>query len=186
MTSLHLPAIDAALSHTLAAGLGVIFILGALPKLRDLPLFQAIVDNYRLLPAAATPAVALLVALSELLAGIGLVIEPWRASAALLAIALLVTVSSAVAINLGRQRRTIDCGCGGLGEQQQLSWGLVLRNALLAALTTLTASPIAARELVSVDYFSVGVGTLALLALYSAGNQLLANHTHLQLLRNPT
>jgi len=53
---------------------------------------------------------------------------------ALAAIALLALFAIAMAINLHRGRAMIDCGCGQSFLKQTLSWSLIARNAVLAAL----------------------------------------------------
>jgi hypothetical protein len=46
-----------------------------------------------------------------------------------------------MAINIGRGRSAIDCGCGRSQLRQPLRWGLVLRNLVLAALVAVHALP---------------------------------------------
>jgi hypothetical protein len=75
--------------------------------------------------------------------------------AALGAVALLVLYSVAIAINLVRGRREIDCGCFGPAARVPLSGGLVARNALLIGAAALVSLPVGARPLVWVDAFSV-------------------------------
>ena len=48
-----LPALDPVIGHTAAASVGALLLTGALAKLRDMALFRATLDNYRLLPEAA-------------------------------------------------------------------------------------------------------------------------------------
>ncbi|HET7774848.1 MAG TPA: MauE/DoxX family redox-associated membrane protein [Azospira sp.] len=184
MDFLNAWAVDPVFRHNLAAPLSVLLILGASQKLRDLPLFAAVVENYQILPAALSWPAAVLVAVAELLAGIGLPFLPWRAPAAALASLLLLLVTAAVAVNLWRGRDDIDCGCGGISRQPGLSWALVGRNGLLLLLLALTATGSPSRPLLWIDYFSVSAGTLALLALYSAGNLMLANTPQTLSLRN--
>jgi len=62
---------------------------------------------------------------------LGALAMPW---AVLAAIALLAVFAAAMATNLRRGRSAIDCGCGQSFLAQTLSWTLVARNAVLAAL----------------------------------------------------
>jgi hypothetical protein len=93
-----------------------------------------VVANYRLVPdSLAAPAAGLVIGLellvtAALLRGVGL------AAGAGLAIALLLGFALAMAVNLRRGRREIDCGCFQSALRQQLSWALVARNLVLAAL----------------------------------------------------
>jgi len=182
-----IPLLDPVATSALSAVLSVIFLTGAWQKLRDLALFQANIDNYRLLPDGLAWPAAILLPLWELAAGALLLFDPTRMVGAVLAIGLLAIVTTAVAINLLRGRTEIDCGCGSLGGHvgdQTLSWGLVARNALLAFAAVLTLREDAARALVWIDYLSVAGGTLGLLGLYVTVNQLMANTPRLRALRN--
>ena len=87
---------------------------------------------------------------------------PLRAAGALLAIALLAVVSSAMALNLARGHTDIDCGCGGFGaaHQQPLHAGLLLRNAVLVLLALAAAAPGTGRALLWLDAVAVGACTL--------------------------
>lgn len=182
-----IPLLDPVATSALSAVLSVIFLTGAWQKLRDLALFQANIDNYRLLPDGLAWPAAILLPLWELAAGALLLFDATRMVGAVLAIGLLAIVTTAVAINLLRGRTEIDCGCGNLGGHvgdQTLSWGLVARNALLAFAAVLTLREDAARALVWIDYLSVAGGTLGLLGLYVTVNQLMANTPRLRALRN--
>ena len=81
----------------------------------------------------------------------------------------------------------MDCGCSGLGESSGgLSWWLVARNALLAALAVASGDWAinSARELVWVDGLTFFGATLALLGLYYAANQLIESHLKFQKMQN--
>ena len=182
-----LPLLDPVATSALSAVLSVIFLTGAWQKLRDPALFQANIDNYRLLPDGLAWPAAILLPAWELAAGVLVLFDPTRTAGAVLAIGLLAVVTAAVIINLLRGRTEIDCGCGSLGGHvgdQTLSWGLTMRNALLAVAALLTLREDAARALVWIDYLSVAGGTLGLLGLYVTANQLMANHPRLHALRN--
>jgi len=135
-----LPALDPVISHTAAASVGALLLTGALAKLRDVALFRATLDNYRLLPDAALGAAAIALPLAELAAGVLILPTASRAVGALLALALLVLVTGAVAWRLTRGGGPIDCGCGGSTEVP-LSGGLIARNAVLMLLTLSTRWP---------------------------------------------
>jgi hypothetical protein len=182
-----LPLLDPVAASALSAVLSVIFLTGAWQKLRDLALFQANVENYRLLPDGLAWPAAILLPVWELAAGVLVLFDATRTAGAILAIGLLLVVTAAVVINLLRGRTEIDCGCGSLGGHvgdQTLSWGLAMRNALLAVAALMTLREDAARALVWVDYLSVAGATLGLLGLYVTANQLMANQPRLHALRN--
>ena len=161
---------DAVVSHALGAALSVLLLVGACSKLRDLGLFRANLENYQLLPEGLVAPAAVGLALWELAAGLAVLLAPVAPLTLLAAGALLLLVTGA------------DCGCAGLSGhsgEQQLSWALVVRNALLLAALVIATSTHAERTLVWVDYLSVAGATLALLGLYVAAGQLLVNHPRL-------
>lgn len=164
--------LDPVLVRALAAVLSVILLVGGWQKLRDPQVFAAAIDNYRLLPESLSPLLARALPLFEVAAGLLLLTPEHSELGGQLAIALLLLVTGAVAINLLRGHADFDCGCGGLSPQR-LSWGLVLRNALLLLLAALAMQQEGGRALVWIDYLTVAGATLGLLGLYVAANQLL-------------
>lgn len=117
-----------------AAGIGVgaIFFGAGLAKLRNRRVFPGVVANYRLLPEALVKPVAVTLPVVEVLVGAGLL--GGLRVAAVPAGLLLLAFAAAMAINIGRGRSHIDCGCGRSELRQPLSRGLVIRNLVLAAL----------------------------------------------------
>jgi hypothetical protein len=87
-----------------------------------------------------------------------------------------------MAANLWRGRRQIDCGCG--GEVHPLSWGLVLRNGVLAAAALLVAGPTVERELEWLDGVTLVVGVLAFYAMYLLFDELLRQFSRIAQLRD--
>lgn len=173
---------DPVVTQALAAGLAAIFLLGALSKLREPLLFEAQLAGYALLPAPLLRPAAGLLMLWEAAAGATLLAAPAWALAPVLA--LLAVVTGAVAINLLRGHREIDCGCGGLaGTEQPLSWSLVARNAVLALAACGAVPAASTRPLAALDIATTAAAALGLLALYAAANQLMANAPHLAALR---
>jgi hypothetical protein len=85
-----------------------------------------------------------------------------RTSGALGAIVLLTLYSVAIAVNLGRDRRSIDCGCGALGARQPISEWLLVRNAVLGLAAWTMVYPTATRPLVWMDWLTI-VGAIAVL-----------------------
>ena len=173
---------DPVIVHAAAAAVGIILIVGALGKLRDVELFRYAVDNYGLLGGRAAALFARVFPLLELLAGIALIPEATRSLGVLLALVVLAVASGGVAVALLRGAGRIECGCG--AGNQRISWGLVLRNAGLAAIAAVAAAEELPRALGPVDYISVAGAILALLVVYAAANQLLANQPLLKELQS--
>jgi hypothetical protein len=117
-----------------STAVALLFLLAGVDKLRHRALLPGVIANYRLLPAALVAPAALLLAPVELAVAAGLLlgVKPW---APLAAMGLLLLFAGAMAVNILRGRRHIDCGCGHAGLRQALGWGQVARNvALVAAL----------------------------------------------------
>ncbi len=116
----------------------LIFLTAAVGKFRHRPVFQGVVANYRLLPESAVPAFALLLPPVEAAVAAALLFTPssWPAVSAA---ALLILFSAAMAINIRRGRRHIDCGCFQSALKQTLSWILVARNTGLVLLLAVPA-----------------------------------------------
>lgn len=128
-----------AISLAIRVLVALIFLTAALGKIRHRLVFQGVVANYRLLPQIAVPAFALLLPPVEIVVAAGLLFAP-SSLPAVCAAALLILFAVAMAINIQRGRRHIDCGCFQSALKQTLSWILVTRNAGLALLLAVPAT----------------------------------------------
>jgi uncharacterized membrane protein YphA (DoxX/SURF4 family) len=146
--------------------LAAVFAAAALAKLKDLEVFQGVVEQYRLLPRPLVAPFAYALPVVELLGALGLLLPATRPAAALLLILLLVAFAAAMAINLVRGRSDIDCGCFIAVRRQRIGWALVARNLFLASfgLTLLVAAT--ARPLSALDWFTIVAGAASLILLY--------------------
>lgn len=155
--------------------LAIIFALSAAGKLRAPDEFLGVVENYRLLPEAAVRPVACALPLVEAAVALGLLAGPTRPHAAAGALGLLALFSAAIAVNLARGRREIDCGCFGPLLRQRLSWWLVGRNGLLALMAAACLPGAAApRPLAWLDLVTAIAAAIALTALYLSASYLLS------------
>ncbi|MCB1746082.1 MAG: methylamine utilization protein MauE [Gammaproteobacteria bacterium] len=175
---------DIVIQHVAAASLAIVFMVGAWQKLRDRIGFEIALDNYDLLPAALVKPVAWLLPAFEFATGLALV-SPWRTNGGVMALLLLGFVTAGVVVNLLRGRTDVGCGCGGIEDEQLLSWALVARNGVLALGACATLGAGVARPLAWLDYVTVVGATLSAYALYVAANQLIANRPRLARLRRP-
>lgn len=134
--------------QTLAA---LMFLVAALVKLRDREHFTGIVANFRLLPAFLSAPVALILPWLELALALLMPTGVAGPAPALAAALMLVLFAAALAVNIRRGRRFIDCGCGDRADGTPLGWDRVLRNlglvALLLAVALLPAPPVGAAAL---------------------------------------
>jgi hypothetical protein len=133
------------------------------------------VADYRILPEALLPAAPWGFGLAELAAGLALLAPATRAAGALAVALLLGTYALAIAWNLLRGRRHIDCGCSGPGGRRTLGEGLVFRNVCLLAAAGVAGLPVAARPWVWLDAVTAGAGAVVLALLYVALDGALAN-----------
>ena len=147
-----------------------VFAAAALHKWRDLGAFTGAVAAHRLVPDAWASALACALAACETAVAVGLIVPASAPRAAWVAAALLALYSGAIAINLARGRREIDCGCS--ARPQPLSGGLLARNAALAAAAILAALPESGRALVWIDALSAAAGLAALALLWLAAQTL--------------
>ena len=177
-------ALDPVLARACGAAIAVVLLTGAWQKLRDLAVFEASVDLYRLLPDSLVPLFARGFPVLEALAGTALLFDSTRALGLLLSVAVLGVATGGVVLNLLRGHTNIDCGCGGADGHTTLSWALPARNAVLLLIAVLGGQDGSGRALMWIDYLSVAGGTLALVGLYATANQLMANHPRLIQLRN--
>ncbi len=174
---------DVVIQHALAAAFAAMFTVGALQKLSDREAFAAAVDNYEIVPGALIGVFAWLLPLTELTAAIALLLPSTRPLGAALALVLLFMVTLAIVINLVRGRTDVGCGCGGLEDEQLLSWPLVARNLILCVATLPLLTETSGRGLHALDYLTIAGGSLTLFGLYATASQLIANRPRLARIR---
>jgi len=176
---------DPAVDITLRAAFGLLFLVAASHKLRDVARFRTTLGDYRLLPGAVVPLAVCMVIGIEIGVAIALVV-PARPAGPLAAAALLVAYGAVIAINLARGRRHLDCGCAGPAVRRPISGWLVARNLVLAATALLGLAPVRTRPLVWMDALTVAAATATLAALYASLDGLVAHGPALARLRGET
>ena len=138
-------AIDPVIGLTCRLLTALIFGSAALGKIRNRAHFTAVLRDYQILPASCMAPAAAIVIAAEGFVTLAIWFPPLRETAAGVAVALLVAYALAIALNLWRGRREIDCGCsfgiaeGGSGEP--ISWVLPLRNGILASICLIAGLP---------------------------------------------
>jgi hypothetical protein len=168
-------SIDPVPALILTLALAALWIASGVHKLRDPGGFAGAVAAYALLPQWAIGGVARALPLIEIAVGTGLLFRVSREGAALTSALLLTLYALAIAINLRRGRRELDCGCFGFGRRSTISMRLLWRNAVLI-LASLAAGflPLRNRALDWIDLFTVAVGIAAAALLYAAVEGLVA------------
>lgn len=175
--------LDPVAAIALSLLLSYVLVDAGLHKLRDPLRYGAVIDDYRLLPSGSGARLALPLGLVEVGIGAVLLLPTVREPGLVAALCLIAAYSSAIAVNLLRGRRDIDCGCGAPDQAQHLSPALLLRNGLLLAVAAvLFAAPAAAPAHWSGWVFALLCGAVGAL-LYASSNTLLANARLLERLR---
>ena len=166
--------IDPAVACLILACAELLFMVAAVHKLRDLPRFAEVFAAYRLLPLSAARRIAPVVPALELAAAIGFMTESLRSMAVCVGVALLFAYGVAIAINLARGRRDLDCGCAGPNNRRPIAAWMVWRNIGLAVFLAAILLPPSDRPLVWTDAVTVGFGTAACALVYLCLDRLLA------------
>lgn len=145
---------------------GLVLAVAAISKLRHPDEFQGVVENYRLLPSFLVAPVAKLLPLIELATAVALMVPPVREMAAWVAVGLFVMFTLALAINVGRGRTHIDCGCVRRPtSRSRIGMFHVLRALFLAGVSTFIALSSLQVASVSLSSWLIGVASAALLAM---------------------
>lgn len=91
-----------------------------------------IINAYHMVPARFIVPSVILFAAAELAIGLSIFLYGITLYHVVSIGSLLSIYTFAIGFNLMRGHRHINCGCGGILENEQLNWGLVLRNLLLS------------------------------------------------------
>ena len=149
----------------------VVFLAASVNKLRSLQIFEGVVHNFRLVPESLVRPVAYSLPFIELAVALALIFPATRSLSGGAAALLLCAFTVAVAINLLRGRRAIDCGCFSAGHgrsdlKQMLSWWLVVRNmALIGLAVWIAATPAAVPAATGVEWL-LGMVTAIIVAIF--------------------
>lgn len=156
----------ALLRESLTLLLVLVFGAAAAGKFRAFEAWPGVVANFRVLPRWAVAPVAWFLPPAEAAIAIALPFAGPHAAAAAAAAALLVVFGIALAVNLARGRRDIDCGCFRSDLRQELSAALLVRNALLAVAALAVMGPAAGPPLPWPAHLLAGAAALSLFLCY--------------------
>ncbi|NWN91159.1 methylamine utilization protein MauE [Marinobacter adhaerens] len=167
--------IDPIISTSAALALSVIFASAASHKLRHPHWFRRQVHEYELIPGRLVPAAARALPATELLIAAGLLWSTSRPYAGVMALLLVSLYGVAIAINLARGRKDIDCGCSGPAMRQPLQPALLARNLALAIVALGALLPLVDRPLGLHDSFIMIAAGTVLVLLYTATDLWISN-----------
>jgi uncharacterized membrane protein YphA (DoxX/SURF4 family) len=166
---------DPVVTSILRLALAVLFATAVSHKLRAPSEFAAAVEAYRVMPARGTRLLAVLLVVGELTATVLLLAPGMQAAGAGVAAVLLAAYAGAIAVNLARGRRDLDCGCAGPGARRPVGPALVLRNLMLLGAALAVLVPPSGRSLGWIDHATIVAAVVALASLYVGIDRLLAN-----------
>jgi hypothetical protein len=165
--------IDPVVGLLIVGGLMVLFLSASWHKWRALAEFEAVLVNYRLVPRPVAHVLRIAVPALELLLALALAYGPTRPAAAVAGGALLLVYAAAIAINLRRGRRDLDCGCAAWNERRPIAPWMIVRNIVLAGILAASLAPWTTRPLSAVDALTVAGGVVIATLLYAAIDRLL-------------
>jgi len=158
--------IDPILQLTASLTLALVFGIAGIGKLMAWAELEGVIRNYRIAPGVLAPLISLTLPPVEILVAIAVLVPATRALGGLGALVLLGVFAMAMGVNLVRGRTDIDCGCFRSTLRQNLSWWLVVRNAILAILALGCTIAPAERDLGWADSFVIVMASLVLLLSY--------------------
>jgi hypothetical protein len=165
--------LDPAVGYLLVVGVAALLGCAAFHKLSSPREFAQALGAYRLLPVQAVrPASRALPGL-ELATGVGLLIPASRGLSCIAAALIMLIYAGAIAINLIRGRRDLDCGCGLARDRRPIAGWMLVRNVAIATAALVAASPWSSRSLVPIDLLTILAGTAAAALLYASIDVLL-------------
>lgn len=161
--------IDPVPAAILTLSLAALWLAAGLHKLADLQAFEGSLEAYDVAPRRMLAVLGPLLPVLELALAAGLLLAATRPAAAVLGALLLLAYGAAIALNLHRGRRDLDCGCMGFGVRSQISPALLWRNTLVA-LASLCAGLLPRTERASgwMDTWTIVAGVAVVALLYLA------------------
>jgi len=148
--------------------LAAVFAHAAYGKMSAWDEFAGVVHNFQLLPRGLNRLFAATLPIVEVLVALALLIPQTRIIGALASLVLLALFAAAIAINLGRGRTHIDCGCFRANVAQPISIWMVVRNLTLMAIALVAVLGTPATDMDASRWIIAGVSALTLFLLYLA------------------
>lgn len=157
--------------------LAVILLVAASHKLRAPHRFARQLEAYELLPHRLIGPVARILPALEVIIALALLVPALRHFAGAAATGLLLLYTAAIALNLWRGRRDIECGCSGPGIERSLDASLIVRNGVLTGMAVVTALNFGPSSVAAFGAFLVVAFVVSGLMLYAATEGLLASRS---------
>jgi len=146
--------------------LALVLVSAAIPKIRNVDEFQGVVANYRLLPAFMVLPFSRALPWLEIGTAIALMVPNLRELGALAAAGLFMMFAIALAVNVGRGRTYIDCGCVRRPTTaNRIGMFHVMRALALAALSLFAANVPLSISAVTLESALMGLAAAVMFAL---------------------
>ena len=165
--------IDPALGYLVVLDLAALLGWSALQKIKARREFFETLTAYRVLPEGWVPAAVHGVPWAELLIALGMLMPVSRPAACMAAAALLLTYGGAIAVNLARGRRDLDCGCSLANGRRPIAGWMLVRNAMMACVAVVASLPWNPRTCALLDIMTILGGAAAAALLYASIDALL-------------
>lgn len=164
--------LDPVVAWVLRSLLALLFFGAAWHKLRDRRRFESSVAAYRLLPDRWSKVASGLLPVAEVGTAIALLVPSLRTEASAAVGAIIFLYTTAIALNLARGRRDIDCGCFASSAHTPLSGQLIARNLVVFAAAMALLVPSKSRALAWIDGFTIAAAVAATSMLWVASARL--------------
>jgi Methylamine utilisation protein MauE len=167
---------DPTLGLVLMLSLSALLIGAGIHKLRNIAWFDELFLQYRLLPSRTRQLkLQRVLPYLEIAVGASLLVADLRPYAAMAAAVLLLTYASAIAINLRRGRRDLECGCGAYDHARPIAQWMVWRNVGIAMLASVGVVSWSDRPLQLIDCVTIGCGCVVIALLYRSFERLVGD-----------
>lgn len=167
--------LDPLIVLVISTSLALLFFMAARHKMSAPRHFEGQLAAYDVLPDVMVKPVAGVLPWIEMALVFLILVPVTRTFAASLSALLLAAYALAMAINLLRGRKDIDCGCG--GQPQLLSRWLLLRNAVLVICSCLLLIPGNGRVVAWAEIPLLILFTAVLAMIYLLAEQLVRNES---------
>jgi hypothetical protein len=157
----------------LAAFQAVLLLASGLHKLTRRSRTRSVIHDFAGVPRYLAPAAGVVVAATEMLAGLLLWMPSYRAQGSVLAALIWGGYLALILRAIAQGRRDVDCGCTFGATQRPLGVFQVMRNGVLVCVALLVAAGSAASVTNPVIASQI-LAAFALLALYGALDQVMA------------
>ena len=160
--------LDPAIGYIIVLSVAALLSFAAVHKLIAWREFIEALHAYRLLPQTAVRPASLMLPLGELATAFALFVSAERRYACSAAAAIMLVYAAAIALNLARGRRDLECGCGFARHRRPIAAWMLLRNGVIAVAALIAALPWTTRPLGTIDVLTIVAAAVAVALFYAS------------------